>query len=281
MKVMFETVSLNLVPAPMTMNLVSDPVSPVRPIGSTVTLTCTVQLSTNSNIDVQLSVALQILRDNSPLTSSPSSTSGSTYTSTAVVSSFGRDESDNYTCRANVTPMTPNEYLIQSKTSTTAEVTVGKTALYFGKTYSTKCFIDLLMYTSGIYLWLSGQFIANESSVPMNNIGIFDRNTNANAALQCITDRNPSCASQNPRLGEWYLPSGEIVRESTSTTEFYRNRGDNGGVFLNRPSDTMSPAGRFCCEVADATSRNKTVCVNIGEHKVVNSCTYSKASSPL
>ena len=115
----------------MTMNIVSDPVSPVRPIGSTVTLTCTVQLSTNSDIDIPLSVALQILRDNSPLTSFPSSTSGSTYTSSAVVSSFGRDESDNYTCRANVTPMTPNEYLIQSTTSTTVQVTVGKTVLYF------------------------------------------------------------------------------------------------------------------------------------------------------
>ena len=129
------------------------------------------------------------------------------------------------------------------------------------------------MYTSGIYLWLSGQFIANESSVPINSIGIFDKNTNDPiAALQCITDRNPCCASQNPRLGEWYLPSGEIVQERTSITEFYRNRGDNGGVFLNRPSVTMSPAGQFCCEVADATSRNQTVCVNIGKYDGLNVC---------
>ena len=136
----------------------------------------------------------------------------------------------------------------------------------FSKAYFTEYFINNYMYTSGIYLWLNGKFIANESSVPINSIGIFDRNTNANTALQCITDRNPCCVSQNPRLGEWYLPSGEIVQGRTSTTEFYRNRGDNGGVFLNRPSVTMSPAGRFCCEVADATSRNQTIYVNIGRY---------------
>ena len=85
------------------------------------------------------------------------------------------------------------------------------------------------------------------------------------SALQCITDRSPCCKTQDPRRGEWYLPNGAIVQESTSTTDFYRNRGDNGEVFLNRPSTTMSPTGRFCCEVPDATDNNQTVCVNIGK----------------
>ena len=71
--------------------------------------------------------------------------------------------------------------------------------------------------------------------------------------------------SQNPRFGEWYQPNGELVRGTTSTTTFYRTRGDNGEVFLNRASGIESPTGLFCCEVPDATDTNQTLCVNIGE----------------
>ena len=54
-----------------------------------------------------------------------------------------------------------------------------------------------------------------------------------------------------------------------SDVEFYRNRGDNGQVYLNRPTNnnitTMSPTGRFCCEVSDATGIHQTLCVVIGK----------------
>ena len=115
----------------------------------------------------------------------------------------------------------------------------------------------------GVYLVLKDVFIGNNSNLNITKIGLIA--DNPNGALQCITDKNPCCASQDPRLGEWFLPDGRIVQEFPSSTSFYRKRGDDGEVFLNRPSVTISPTGRFCCEVADYNDNNQTVCVNIGK----------------
>ena len=115
--------------------------------------------------------------------------------------------------------------------------------------------------------------ITNNSNIIARNIGqTFD---NPNGALQCITDNIRCCLSQNPRLGEWYLPNRELVQGSNSNKVFYRTRGDNGEVSLNRPSGVESPTGLFCCEVPDATSTNQTLCVNIGKH-LINRCMLSE-----
>ena len=51
-----------------------------------------------------------------------------------------------------------------------------------------------------------------------------------------------------------------------SDTVFFRNRGDNGEVYLNRPNNaSLTQTGRFCCEVPDATGNNQTLCVIIGK----------------
>ena len=45
---------------------------------------------------------------------------------------------------------------------------------------------------------------------------------------------------------------------------FHRSRDNNGNVHLFRTHHTvMSPSGRFCCEVEDATHTNQTLCINI------------------
>ena len=49
--------------------------------------------------------------------------STTTYTSTAMVSSFGRDESGIYTCSATISSV--SSFLIESMTTSSAEVTVG------------------------------------------------------------------------------------------------------------------------------------------------------------
>ena len=116
---------------------------------------------------------------------------------------------------------------------------------------------------SGVYLALRGVQILNNSNINVRNIS--QSSDDPNGVLQCITDRTRCCLSQSPRHGEWYLPNGELVQGTTSNLEFYRNRGDNGEVSLNRPSNVESPTGLFCCEVADATGTNQTLCVNIGE----------------
>ena len=120
--------------------------------------------------------------------------------------------------------------------------------------------------SSGVYLALRGVHIANNSNINIRNISQIS--DNPNGALQCVTDIL-LCCRQNPRLGEWYLPSGALVQGTTSTTAFYRSRGDNGEVFLNRPSGIESPTGLFCCEVPDGTNTNQTLCVNfnIGERQ--------------
>ena len=105
----------------------------------------------------------------------------------------------------------------------------------------------------------------NNSVILITEIG--ETNATSNKGLQCITDRRPCCAAQSNRHGEWIFPDGSnvpgIIQNPTS---FYRNRGDDGTVTLNRlNSDVMMPTGRFYCVVPDATSTDVTVCADIGE----------------
>ena len=49
------------------------------------------------------------------------------------------------------------------------------------------------------------------------------------------------------------------------STTFRRNRDNNGNVNLFRlNSSVLSPTGRFCCEIQDASDVNQMTCVNIG-----------------
>ena len=112
--------------------------------------------------------------------------------------------------------------------------------------------------SSGVYLALRGLHITNNSNINIKSIG--QSSDNPNGALQCITDNR----SWNPALGEWYQPNRGLVQGTTSTTAFYRTRGANGEVFLNRPSGVESPTGQFCCEIPDGTNTNQALCVNIG-----------------
>ena len=92
-------------------------------------------------------------------------------------------------------------------------------------------------------------------------------NATSNNGLQCITDRRPCCATPSNRHGEWFFhDNGGVVPTQGGATTFYRNRGDDGTVNLNRlNSDVMMPTGRFCCVVPDATGVDRTICANIGE----------------
>ena len=114
---------------------------------------------------------------------------------------------------------------------------------------------------TGVYLSLKGTVYANNSVILITEIA-------SNTGLQCITDRSPCCGTQG-RAGQWYFPDGNQVPVlgvgATKATTFYRNRGDDGSVNLNRLSDIMSPTGLFCCEIPDATNIHQRVCANIGE----------------
>ena len=117
-------------------------------------------------------------------------------------------------------------------------------------------------------------FLPDNSAVFISDIGDADNNR-----LQCITDRTPCCSSLPNRAGEWYFPDdGGIVPPigsgDTMATMFFRDRGDDGTVNLNRVSnDVMMPTGQYCCEVPDATGVNRMACAIICE------CVCIKSSS--
>ena len=112
---------------------------------------------------------------------------------------------------------------------------------------------------------------ANNSAIQITEIGETDTVTmppppNSNNGLQCITDRMPCCAAV--RAGDWNFPNGTAVSVQGVATTFYRNRGDDGTVNLNRlNTNIMMPTGLFCCEVPDAAgdTRPLRVCANIGK----------------
>ena len=117
---------------------------------------------------------------------------------------------------------------------------------------------------------------ANNSVIPITEIGETDPITAQNEGLQCVTDRRPCCGTPPNRFGEWYFPNGTAVPSIGSARSFYRSRGDDGTVNLNHHinDNLMSPAGHFCCEVPDATDTAQVVCVYIGN---TGYCTYLNA----
>ena len=95
---------------------------------------------------------------------------------------------------------------------------------------------------------------------------IGETNTTSNTGLQCITDKRPCCRSSSGRAGEWYFPDTAPVPVQERATTFYRNRGSNGTVNLNRlNSNIISPTGLFCCVIPDAVDVTQRICATIGE----------------
>ena len=118
-----------LVPAPTFVT--SNPISPIRPVESDVTLTCTVELSSGPEIDVPLNVNFQLTKADSAeslQTSTNQSISGSTHTTAALIRSFGRHHSGSYISTATVMSTVYSSFLTSSTESFgLAWITVGKT----------------------------------------------------------------------------------------------------------------------------------------------------------
>ena len=78
-----------------------DKPNPIRPIGSTLTLTCTVELSPLVDIPVTVNTVWTgpagFIANN---TAQPVMGSSTTYTSIAMIHSFGREQSGVYSCSA-------------------------------------------------------------------------------------------------------------------------------------------------------------------------------------
>ena len=117
-----------IVRVPM-VTITSDPVSPVQPVGTNVTLTCNVEL--DRLVDVPVTVnTVWTGPDNlnrNIITQRMGNTT--TYTSTVKVSSFGRNQSGDYTCTATVSSM--SSFIISpSPQSATSRITVGELPVF-------------------------------------------------------------------------------------------------------------------------------------------------------
>ena len=110
--------------------------SPVRSVGSQVTVNCTVSIDLSSSVtDSDLSllmVDVRLFRDGTQLLNQASTSSiitGTTfiYSIARRFDSFGRMDSGNYTCTAEVEPQSNIPYLTASEMSqsTTVKITTG------------------------------------------------------------------------------------------------------------------------------------------------------------
>lgn len=120
---------------------------------------------------------------------------------------------------------------------------------------------------TGVYLSLNGENYTNNSIIYITEIGRFDPDRNS-TALQCVTEMRPCCKRQ--RIGQWHFPDMSAVpvlgHGPKQATTFYRNRDNDGTVYLNRiGSHVTTPTGRFCCETFDTDNVTQRLCVNIGE----------------
>ena len=95
--------------------------NPVKPVGSTVTLTCTVHVELSPLIDVPVTVNIVVapwrgLFDGSSATNTSQLVMEDTtvYTLTDMVSSFGRNQSGFYICRATLYSALNNTYIDRS-----------------------------------------------------------------------------------------------------------------------------------------------------------------------
>ena len=127
---LFGTVSI-----PFTVNLTSNKYNPIRPVGTNVSLTCIVHLDPAVNVPV--TVNSEWTRPDG-LHFSPSYSimeNLTRYISILSISSFGRDQSGNYTCRVDIdiSFLPFLDYSMSLVTAETIEVTVGKTPHIFSK----------------------------------------------------------------------------------------------------------------------------------------------------
>ena len=109
----------------------------------------------------------------------------------------------------------------------------------------------------------NGKRIENGSTLSIEIIG------ENMMALICKTSRGNCC--RNRHVGEWYYPGGtKEVANINAGEKFYRNRNENGEIFLNkRTNDTRAETGIYCCVVPDRNENcgiNQKLCVNLGKN---------------
>ena len=113
-----------------------------------------------------------------------------------------------------------------------------------------------------MYISHRGKTYPNNSNILITDIGEGD-----SGAVLCKTNLYNCCKSNQTNnsgaLGGWFYPNSSPVPTGQSN-DLYRNR-DRSVVRLNRRGNILSPTGKFCCEIPDASNISIKMCVNLGE----------------
>ncbi len=77
-------------------------------------------------------------------------------------------------------------------------------------------------------------------------------------ALLCVTEYENCCSNS---VARFYYPNGNVVGFS-STSSLYQNRGEQL-VRLNRKDDSLSPTGRYRCDISAGEGVTQSIYINI------------------
>ena len=117
-----------IVPAPSLVTL-SNISNSIHLIGSNITLNCTVELSPAMDVPVTVNTEWTGPVGVTLSPTDPLMESANRYTSTAVVSSFWRQQSEDYFCSASISSTSLEPFLVSSATTTgRGRIAVGKAA---------------------------------------------------------------------------------------------------------------------------------------------------------
>ena len=157
------------------MTLSSNLPNPVRPIGSNVTLKCSVHIPA---VDIPLTLEtvltgpdefMTTMNISQPILGTISMTH--TMASRVVISSFGREQSGSYTCTANLhlSSLSTNHYLISSAEFDSMQVVIGETvaAIIFIASLANL----LITHSNQVTTFQHSHLISNHSiAVPYNYV---------------------------------------------------------------------------------------------------------------
>ena len=117
------TLSCFIVPAPSSVTVTSDQANPLAER----TLSCTVVLDPSVDVPVTVNTVWTGPDNFNRNIMAQQMGSTTTYTSTVTVSSFGRDQSGNYTCTATVSSASPSPFITGNPSmSGTSMISVGE-----------------------------------------------------------------------------------------------------------------------------------------------------------
>ena len=245
-----------LVPAPLSVVVTGSISNPIRPIGTNITLTCTVELSPAVDVPVTVNTEWRGPAGFNKTNMAWPDTDNTSSSSMVTIFSFENINSGDYTCTAEVVAMQMllSLYLNDSKVrSNETRITTGKLNTICTNTTP---LIKVFMHP-GVYLFLKGEELSNNTFLTTN-----DEANSGNSGVTfpvCYTDKLNCCSMSNE--GVWSWPDNTTPEVAV---KFMVTQNDCGAVNLTYDNNIPPPQGIYCCTVPNADNMNQTVCVNTG-----------------